>query len=112
MFGSNSLRLAHPFTAGTFNPKEKVTLNGQNIMLAQCASRMNVKLLRPAVFNSKLRERGVDKKVTVQKVCRNEKDVRLVLDEIWKELKKAKDILDETLNRNQGIFNFKKEISQ
>lgn len=37
------------------------------------------------VGHSKLREHGVDKKVTVQKICRvckDEKDVRVVLDEI------------------------------
>ena len=103
------------FGAGAYNPKEKVTVNGQRITLSQYTSRMNIKLLRPADFNAKLREHGVDKKVTVQKicrVCRNEKDVRLFLDEIWKESKKAKDILDETLDINQGIFNFEKEISQ
>jgi 23S rRNA G2445 N2-methylase RlmL len=36
---------------GTYNPKEKVVVNGQAITLAQYASRMNVKLLRPADFN-------------------------------------------------------------
>ena len=39
--------------AGAYNPKEKVTVNGQKITLAQYASRMNIKLLRPADFNSK-----------------------------------------------------------
>ena len=67
------------FGAGAYNPKEKVTVGEQRITLAQYAYRMNIKLLRPADFNSKLREHGVDKKVTVQKICRickDEKDVR------------------------------------
>jgi len=41
VLGSNNLRLVLPFTTGTFNPKEKVTVNGQKITLAQCASGMN-----------------------------------------------------------------------
>lgn len=64
----------------------------QKITLAQYASRMNIRLLRPADFNSKLREHGVEKKVTVQKICRvckDEKDVRVVLDEIWNKPSKA-----------------------
>lgn len=34
--------------AGAYNPKEKVTVNGQKITLAQHANRMNIKLLRRA----------------------------------------------------------------
>jgi len=88
------------FGAGAYNPKEKVVVGGQKITLAQYASRMNIRLLRPADFNSKLRERGVNKKVTVQKVCRvckNEKDVRFVLDEVWQKSSKAQDILAEAM---------------
>jgi len=76
---------------------------------------MNIKLLRPADFNSKLRERGVDKKVTVQKickVCKNEKDVRDALNKIWKEPKKAKAVIDHVFGQNQIIFEFENEISQ
>ena len=35
------------------------------LMLVQYASRMNIKLLRPADFNEKLMEHEVDKKITV-----------------------------------------------
>ena len=58
------------FGAGAYNSNEKVVVNGQKITLAQYASRMNIRLLRPADFNQKLREHGVDTKVTVQKICR------------------------------------------
>ena len=75
---------------------------------------MNIRLLRPADFNSKLREQGVDKKVTVQKVCRickDEKDVRSVLDEIWNQPSKAQEVLAETLNKNQSVFEFEKALA-
>ena len=99
------------FGAGAYNPKEKVTISGHKITLAQYAARMNIKLLRPADFNGKLREHGVAKKLTVQKickVCRDEKDIRSVLDDIWKNACKAPDILTQTVNRNQCIFGFEK----
>jgi len=70
---------------------------------------MNIRLLRPADFNSKLRERGVEKKVTVQKICRvckDEKDVRVILDEMWQKPSKAQGILDEALDRNESVFEF------
>ena len=88
-------------------------MNGRTITLAQYASRMNIQLLKPSDFNKKLREHGVDKKVTVQKickVCRDEKDVRVVLDVIWKKPLKAQEVLAETLNRNQGVFEFEKAL--
>jgi len=103
------------FGAGAYNPKEKVVVNGQKITLAQYASRMNIRLLRPADFNSKLREHGVDKKVTVQKICRvckDEKDVRTVLDEIWQNRSKAQEALVETLDRNQDVFEFEKVLTK
>ena len=88
-------------------------VGGQKITLAQYASRMNIRLLRPADFNSKLREHGVEKKVTVQKICRvckDEKDVRVVLDEIWNKPSKAQEVLDEAFNRNQTVFVFEKVL--
>jgi len=57
------------FGAGAYNLREKVTVDRQKITLAHYASRMNIKLLRPADFNNKLRKHGVDRKATVQKVC-------------------------------------------
>ena len=102
------------FGAGAYNPKEKVTVNGQTITLAQYAARMNVKLLRPADFNSKLRERGIDKKMTVQKICRvgrDEKDVRAVLDDVWQNPSKAQEILGEVHHENEQVFEFEKTLN-
>jgi len=103
------------FGAGAYNPKEKVTVNGQKISLAQYTSRMNIKLLRPADFNSKLREHGVDRKVSVQKICkmgRDEKDARIVLDEIRQSHAEAQEVLSEILTRNHGVFEFEKTLAK
>jgi len=102
------------FGAGAYNPKEKVTINRQKITLAQYASRMNIKLLRPADFNAKLREHRVEKKVTVQKICRackDEKDLREVLDKMWHCPSRATEYLDETRTSNQKIFLFEKALT-
>jgi len=101
------------FGAGAYNPKEKVVVNGQKITLAQYASRMNIRLLRPADFNSKLREQGVDKKVTVQKICRvckDEKDVRVILDKIWLKPSGTKEVIDKVFFMNQAVFNFENNL--
>lgn len=85
------MRLADPFITGTFNPKEKITVNRQRITFAQYAARMNIK--------SRARS-----------LCRDEKDVREVLDEIWQNLSKSREVLIETLSRNQSVFEFEKAL--
>jgi len=75
---------------------------------------MNIKLLRLADFNAKLREDGVDKKMVVQKicrVCRDEKDIRVVLDELWQRPLKAQEVLSEVMMKNQSVFEFEKALS-
>ena len=57
------------FGAGAFNPKENIVINRKTATRAQYASQMNIELLKPSDFNGKLREQGVDKKVTLQKIC-------------------------------------------
>lgn len=63
---------------------------------------------------AELRDRGVDKKVTVQKVCRvfkNEKDVRAALDEIWQSPLKAQEVLSKAIMKNQSVFDFEKALT-
>jgi len=102
------------FAGGIYKAKEMVVVNAERILLSQYASRMNIKLLRPADFNEKLREHSVDKRVTVQKVCRickDEKQVREVLDQLWNQSMKAEEVLVETLNQNNNVFEFEKTIN-
>jgi len=102
------------FGAGAYNPREKLTVNGQEITLAQYAARMNVKLLRPADFNCKLREHEVNKKVTVQKickVCRNEQEVRATLNQVFKNPSEAEAVLFSVTCRNAKVFIFEKSLA-
>ena len=103
------------FGAGAYNPKEKVTISGQKIALAQYASRMNIKLLKPADFNSKLREHSVDRKVTVQKICRvckDEKQTRTLLDGVWSEPGRGMEFSLQVSMGNEHVFKFEKTLEQ
>ena len=56
----------------------------------------------------------VPKEVTVQKickVCRGEKQVREILDEIWRTPEQSKEIINEVLERNKDIFEFEKILN-
>jgi hypothetical protein len=97
------------FAAGTYNPKEKVVINAEKITLSQYANRMNVRLLRPADFNEKLRDHGIDKRLTTQRICRicrDEREVRELLNSIWKEPQKAQERLTKTSQMNDNVFLF------
>jgi DNA-binding MarR family transcriptional regulator len=102
------------FAAGTYNPREEVVVNSEKITLAQYASRINIKLLRPADFNERLRDHGIDKKLTVQKICgacKDESEVRDVLDKVWTEPISTREMLVEATNRNWNVFVFEKALT-
>jgi hypothetical protein len=101
------------FAAGTYNPKETVAVSAEKITLAQYASRLNIKLLRPADFNEKLRVYGVDKRFTVQKICKiamDEKQMRELLDEAWSQPKTMQEILTEISIKNESVFEFEQAL--
>ena len=80
----------------------------------EIAARLNIQLLKPADFNSKLRERGVDKKVTVQKICKackDEKQVRAILDEVWKIFSRSENILNDVFHQNDSVFSFERLLT-
>jgi hypothetical protein len=104
------------FAASAFNPKETVRLKDEStISLASYAARMEMQLLKAADFNEKLREKGCQKKVTVQKVCKiakDEEDVRELLDALWKDSDRGEEILAEATERNEKIYRFEKMLEQ
>ena len=103
------------FGAGAFNPRGKAVVNGETITLAQYAARLNIQLLKPSDFNSKLREHGVEKKVTVQKICRtckDEKQIREVLDEVWRTFSKSESILSAVREQNDSVFAFERVLAK
>lgn len=76
---------------------------------------MNIKLVRPSDFNEKLRERELDRRVTVQKICRDwgdENDVRFVLNEIWVNPSKAQKLLGEAISMNVTAFELEKLLAK
>jgi len=104
------------FAASAFNPNENVKLKDETtISLASYAARMEMQLLKAVDFNQKLRERGCPERATVQKVCkaaRDEKEVREILDGIWKSPEKAEEILTEAMERNKDIYGFERMLEE
>jgi DNA-binding MarR family transcriptional regulator len=101
------------FAAETYNPKEKVIVNGEKITLSQYAVRMNIRLLRPTDFNEKLREHKIDKRLTVQKICRvckDENEVRHALGNVWNEPMKMEEVLFNSFCKNQNVYEFEKAL--
>jgi len=104
------------FAGSAFNPKENVQLkNGSRISLASHAARRNLQLLKAADFNSKLRERGCAKAVTVQRICRianDEKEVREVLDAVWENSGRSEEIFAEVTEKNKELYAFEKMLEE
>lgn len=101
------------FAASSFDPKKTVVINNESISLPVYAARMNIQLLKATDFNEKLREKGVEEKVTVQSICRvskDEKQVREILEAVWNETSKATDILAKTASENQKLFEFERKL--
>ncbi len=102
------------FAGGAFNPKEHVKLkDGMTISLPAYAQRTNIQLLKAPDFNSRLKERECPATVTVQKVCkvaRDEKEVRQMLDQIWKDPTSAGQVLAASEARNQDLYEFEKSL--
>jgi hypothetical protein len=61
----------------------------------------------------KLREKGVEKKITVQRICemsRNEKKVGEMLDKLWVSPRQIEKELDALLERNTDVFGFERKL--
>jgi hypothetical protein len=104
------------FAGSAFNPKESVRLKDEtDISLATYAARMNVQLLKASDFNEKLREKGVPNAVTAQRICRvakDEKDVREILEAIWKSPDKSEEIMGEISDKNKELYEFEKMLEE
>ncbi len=102
------------FAAGAFNPRENVKVNnGTTIPLPSYAARTNIQLLKASDFNSKLRERGCLPTVNVQATCRlarDEKEVRQMLDLVWKDPNGSDRVLHEAESRNSQLYEFEKKL--
>jgi len=104
------------FAGTTFDPNEKVTLRDESrVNLAAYAGHLNVHLLKASDFNAKLGERGCAPNVTVQRICRlarDEGEVRMALDAIWRSPDRAEDILAGIAARNQELYEFEKMLEK
>lgn len=95
------------FAGSAFDPQESVKLKDQKISLAAYAARINIQLLKAADFNEKMRERGIQKELTVQSVCRvakNEKEVRELLSMVWESPNTGKEIIAKATEKNKEVY--------
>jgi hypothetical protein len=103
------------FAAGTFDPRERIRLkDGNALTLSQYAARCNIQLIRTADLNEKLGQRGVEREVTVQRICRTckgEEEVKEVLDEIWDSPENATSVLSRVAMKNRGIFDLEHKLA-
>jgi hypothetical protein len=102
------------FAGSAFNPKENVQLkDGQTISLASYASRMNIQLLRASDFNQKLREHGCGLEASVQRICkacRDEDEVRGLLEELWKIPNNGEKLLADAVEKNRDVYDFEAKL--
>jgi len=102
------------FAAGTFDTHEHVKMKDETtIPLPTYASRMNMQLWKASDFNMKLQEKGCDNSFTVQKICkiaRDEKEVRQILDQVWKDAKNGQTVLLQAEARNRDLYQFEKSL--
>ena len=104
------------FAGKAFNPKEKIRLKDETfVSLPQYAARMNIQLLKASDFNQKLMERGCHSAITVQKICkiaRDEVEVREILQSIWQNPEKAREILERAIEKNKDVYAFEKKLDR
>ena len=102
------------FAGSAFNPKESVRLKDETeISLATYAARMNIQLLKASDFNQKLYERGCPNIITNQKICKiakDEKEVRELLEDMWKNPTKSEGISANTAEKNKEVYQFEKML--
>lgn len=102
------------FAGSAFSPKESVKLKDETVIsLATYAARINIQLLKAADFNEKMRERGIQKEITVQGICkiaRDEKEVREILSAVWETPGNAKDIIAKAIGKNMQVYEFEKML--
>jgi len=76
---------------------------------------VNAQLLKESDFNEKMRKTKCSKAVTVQRVCRiaqNEKEVREVLEKIWRSPEKSERILAKIAEKNREVYEFEKMLER
>lgn len=104
------------FAGGAFNPKENLRLkNDCTISLTSYAARMNIQLLKTADFNSKLHKRGCSIRTSVQKICKiakDEKQVREILQNIWKNPKESEQIFATITKKNKAVYELEKLLEE
>jgi len=104
------------FAGSAFNPNENIRIKEDcTISLGAYAARMNIQLLKAVDFNSRLHKRGCPTATSVQKICKiakNEKEVREILENLWKKPKNSEQIIAKSIEYNKAVYEFEKLLEQ
>ena len=83
--------------------------------LATYANRLNIRLLKTADFNEQLRKRGCKRNITTQSICKtakDEKEVREILEAVWRKPVDAEGILKRILHKNEETYRFERMLNE
>ncbi|MBD3172732.1 hypothetical protein GF326_09690 [Candidatus Bathyarchaeota archaeon] len=104
------------FAGSSFDTRESVVLEDESkVSLPAYAQRINVQLLKAVDFNQKLRDRGVERKITVQRICRiskDEQEVREIIEQVWNRPDSAKKIMSNAAKKNTQVYEFEKMLEE
>jgi hypothetical protein len=70
-------------------------------------------LLRASDFNQKLREHGCGLEASVQRICRacrDEDEVRGLLEELWKIPSNGEKLLADAVEKNRDVYDFEAKL--
>jgi hypothetical protein len=103
------------FAANAFSNDTIRLRNDHTLSLPAYTKTMNIEIYKASDFNAKLHERGCDKKITVQRICklaRDENEVRKVLNTVWTSPNQATKAMSDLAASNQEIYQFEKKLEQ
>ena len=75
--------------------------------------RANIDLIKASDLNERLRNRGIESYVTIQKICRyakDEKEVRDTLQKSWNQPSKGREFLTELTMKNKVLYEFEETL--
>lgn len=91
---------------GAIDTKATIPVGSDCLTVAQYAARLGIKFIPTSEINAQLQKHGWEK-ANVNDICRTAKDANeamVILDEIWKQPKNAKEILAKYKEQNRSIL--------
>jgi len=101
------------FAGGAFDPTGRVKTGDYILTLGQYAQRLNIQLLKASDLNDRLNKHGIDKEITLQRICRlakDEKEVRETLNKLWNQPEKSSGFINDLAQKNKELYEFEEKL--